>query len=59
MKVEEALPRLKECDLEKTSRLYKEKNRSGMRRLPLQHPLCFDERNKKRNCGVAGKGGTK
>ena len=33
-KLEEAFPRLKECDLEKASRLYKAENRSRMRWLP-------------------------
>ena len=55
-KLVEALPRLKECDLEKESRIYKAKDKSGMRRLPPESPLEFDERNMQRNCGVAGNG---
>ena len=58
-KLVEALPRLKECDLEKESRFYKAKDKSGMRRLPPERLLEFDERNMQRNCGVAGNGGTK
>ena len=33
-KLEGALPRLKECDLERASRVYKAKTGSRMRRLP-------------------------
>ena len=43
---EEALPRLKEGDLEKASRLYKAKNRCGMRRIPN---LELNERNERKN----------
>ena len=58
-KLEEALPRSKECDLETVSRLYKAKVRSGMRRLPPERSLGLDKRNKRRNRGVSGKGETK
>ena len=58
-KLEEALPRLKECDLDKASRLYKTDNRSGMRRLRPKSLLGFDKRNKRRNRGDLGEGGTK
>ena len=34
-------------------------NKSRMRWLPPKNPLGRDERNKKRNCGDTGKGGTK
>ena len=40
---EEALPKLKEGDLEKASRLYKAKNRSGMRRIPPQSASGLDK----------------
>ena len=54
---EEALPRLREGDLEKASRLYNAKKRSGMRRIPPESPLGFDKRNKWRNRGILGESG--
>ena len=53
-KSEEALQRLKECDLEKASRLYKAKTGVGCDGFHTKIPGP-DERNKKRNCGVTGK----
>ena len=53
--LEEALPRLKECELEKVLRLVQGEDRSR----PPESVLEFDQRNKKRNCGVTGKGGAK
>ena len=58
-KPEEALPRLKECELEKASRLYKAKDRSKMRWLPPMGFPGFDKRNIRRNRGVLGEGETK
>ena len=57
-KLEEALPRLKECEKEKMSRLYKGKDGSGVRWLPPKSSSGFDKRNKKKSGGVIGKGGT-
>ena len=56
-KFEEALPRLKECDLEKASGLYKAKNMSGMRRIPPESSLGLDKRSKKGNRRVPAEGG--
>ena len=58
-KWEEALPRLKECELENVSRLYIQgKDRSGMRRLPPKSSPGFDKK-RGRNSGVLEEGGTK
>ena len=57
--LEEALPRLKECELEKSVEIVQSKNRSGMRRLPPKRSPGFDKRNEGRNRGVLGEGGTK
>ena len=57
-KLEEALPRLKECDLESVE-IVQGKDTSGMRRLPPKSSFGLDKRNKRRNRGVLGKGGTK
>ena len=47
-KLEEALPRLKkECELEKASRLYKEKTGVGCDGVHSKIFLDFDERNEK------------
>ena len=56
--LEEALPRLKECDLEKSIWIVQSKNRSGMRRILPESSLGLDKRNKKGNCRVPGEGGT-
>ena len=57
-KLEEALPRLKECDLEKSIWIVQSKNWSGMRRIPPESSLGLDKRKKKGNCRVPGQGGT-
>ena len=56
-RLEEALPRLKGCDLEQVSRLYKAKTGVGCDGF---HPKVpgFDKRNKRRSGGILG-GGTK
>ena len=46
-KLEEAIPRLKECDLEKSIWIVHSKNRSAMRRIPPESSLGLDKRNKK------------
>ena len=53
---EEALPRLKEGDLEKTSRTYQTKTGVGSDGF---HPKVPDltKRNERRNCGILGEGG--
>ena len=57
-KYEEALPRLKESDLEKVSRLYKEKTGVGCDGFHPKVPLDLTkERNERRNSGVLGEGG--
>ena len=43
-KLEEALPRLEECDLEKCFETVQGEDRSGMRRLPPQSSLGLDDR---------------
>ena len=53
--MEEALPRLIECELEKSVEVVHGENRSRMRWLPPKGPTGLDERNKKRN-GVLGEG---
>ena len=58
-KLEEALPSLKECDLEKGFEIVQGGGRSGMRRLPPKSLLGLDKRNKRRNRGALGEGGTK
>ena len=55
--MEEALPRLKECDLEKVSRLYKAKTGVGCDGFDSQGSSGHDRRNERRNCGVLGAGG--
>ena len=57
-KLDEAFPRQKECDLEKASRL-QEKTGVGCDGFHHNNHLGLDERNRKSNCGVTGKGGTK
>ena len=56
---EEALPRLKEGDLDKASRMYKVKTGVGCGGFHPQVPLEFDKRNEKINFGSLGEGGTK
>ena len=51
-KLEEALPRLKECELEKASRLHKAKTGVGCDGIHLHNSLGFDKRNEGRNRGV-------
>ena len=58
-KSEEALPRLKECEQEKALRLYKVKPGVGCDGFHPKIPQGLDERNKRRNRRVLGKGGTK
>ena len=55
-KLEEALPRLKECDLEK-SRGYKAKTGAGCDGFHPKVPLHLTKETKRRNCGVLGEGG--
>ena len=54
---EEALPRLKEGDLDKASRLYKAKTGVGCDGIPPKSPFGFDKRNERRNCRVLREGG--
>ena len=58
-KLDEALPRLKECDLEKASRLYKMKTGVGCDGFHQKVSLVLTKRNAGRNRGVLGEGGTK
>ena len=57
-KSEEALPRLKECDMEKASRLYKEKAGFGCDGCTQESPWTR-RKNEKRNCGDTGKDGAR
>ena len=50
--VEEALPRLKECDVEKASRLYQGKTGVGCDGFHPKVPLDLAKKNKRRNRGV-------
>ena len=56
-KWEEALPRLKEDELEKVSRLYKAKTGVGCDGFHPKVLLECDKRNERRNCGIPGEGG--
>ena len=55
-KLEEALPRLKECELEKASRLQSQ-NRSRMRRLPPQSSPGFDTKQEEKSWKMQNKVG--
>ena len=48
-KLEEALPRLKECEFEKSVEMVQGKDRSGMRRLPPESSRRLDKRNEKKS----------
>ena len=54
---EEALPRLKEGDLEKASRLYKAKTGVGCEGFHPQVLLNLTKETRGENCGVLGEGG--
>ena len=54
---EEAVPRLKECGLEKESKLCKAKTGVGCDGFHTQGPSGCDEGNERRNRGVGGEGG--
>ena len=56
-KSEEALPRLKGCDLEKVSRLYKAKTGVGCDGFHPKVLLDLTKRNVRRHSGFLGKGG--
>ena len=56
---EEALPRLKEGDLDKASRLYSAKTGVGCDGFQPKGPFALDKRNERRKCRVLGEGGTK
>ena len=56
---EEALPRLKEGDVEKTSRLYKAKTGVGCDGFHPEASLGLDTRNKRINCGIRRNSGAK
>ena len=56
---EEALPRLKEGDLKKASRLYKAKTGVGCDGFHSKSSFGLDMRNERRICLVLGEGGTK
>ena len=55
---EEALPRLKEGELEKASKIVQGKNRSGLRWVPSKSCSGLDKRDERRNCRVLGESGT-
>ena len=57
-KVEEALPRLKECNFWEGVEALQGKDRSRMRRLPPKDASVFVQRNKRRIGGILGEGGT-
>ena len=57
-KLEEASPRLKECDLEKGLKIVQANDGSGMRRLPPKSLFGREKRNTRRNRGALGEGGT-
>ena len=55
---EEALPRLKEGDLEKVSGLYKAKTGVGCDGFHPKVPLDLTKVDEKKSCGILGEGGT-
>ena len=56
---EEALPRTKEGDLDKASRLRKAKTGVGCDGFHPKKSFAFDKRNERKNCRLLGEGGTK
>ena len=57
-KCEEALPRLKEGDVEKASRLYKAKTGVGCDGFHPKVPLDLTTETERESCGILGEGGT-
>ena len=55
---DEALPRCKEGDLDKASRLYKAKTGVGCDGFHPKSAFGLDRRNERRNCRVLGESGT-
>ena len=53
----EALPRLKECDLEEASRMYKAKTGVGCDGFHPKIPIGLDKWNKRISCGILRAGG--
>ena len=56
-RLEEELPRLKECHFEEASRLYEAKTGVRCDGFHPKVPLDLTTRNKRRNCGVLREGG--